>query len=78
MTTFAGIGFSCVAAASVPSDALFGFLILKFAFKVCRSSHPCTVPNSLVRLIAFALTWPPSLHVRLDVHPTHDLILRPS
>ncbi|CAE7948221.1 Mss51 [Symbiodinium sp. KB8] len=27
-------------------------------------------------LIAFALTWPPSLHVRLDVHPTHDLILR--
>eukprot|EP00439_Symbiodinium_sp_Y106_P078565 s792_g17.t1 len=27
-------------------------------------------------LIAFGLTWPPSLDVRLDVHPTHNLILR--
>ncbi|CAE7416741.1 Mss51 [Symbiodinium sp. CCMP2592] len=26
--------------------------------------------------IAFALTWPPSLDVRLDVHPTHNLVLR--
>ncbi|CAE7564613.1 Mss51 [Symbiodinium natans] len=29
-----------------------------------------------VLLIGFGMTWPPDLDTRLDVHPTHDLVLR--
>ena len=38
-----------------------------------------TRPRPLaVRLIGFGMTWPPDLDTRLDVHPTHDLVLRRS